>query len=116
MKPRRSPATKAEKARYEKLKRLPCIACLLKGDLESIGMCGKHEIQHMTAGGRRLGNEFTYPLGAYHHQGHILPGYTGSQMKSAFGPSFAKSRKQFEETFGSEEFLLAETNRLLEGI
>lgn len=112
MKPRSKPATKAEKARYEKLKQIPCIACWILGKEG----CGKHEIHHLTEGGRRLGNEKTIPLGAWHHQGIILRGKTGLEMVKMFGPSFGKTPRQFEAHFGSEEFLLAETNRLLEGM
>lgn len=109
MKPRSKPATKEEKARYEKLKRLPCIACYKLGEEG----CGKHTIQHMTSGGRRLGNEWTYSLGAWHHQAHILPGFSGKEMRERFGPSFAESKQEFERVFGTEEDLLLETNRLL---
>lgn len=113
MKPRRAKATKAELARYAKLKEMPCIACIIgRHDLIN-GMCGKHEIHHLTSGGRRLGNEKTIPLGAWHHQGIILRGKTGREMVKIFGPSFGKTPRQFEAYFGSEEFLLMETNKLL---
>ena len=110
VKPRRIKATKDEQARYDRLKELPCIACHLSGFSK---MCGKHEIQHFTAGGRRIGNDKTIPLGAWHHRGVILDGMSGYEMEEYFGPSFGKSRRQFEAHFGSEEFLLAETNKLI---
>lgn len=117
VKPRSKPATKAEKARYAKLKEMGCIinrARLWPVNFPCSGL--PVQIQHLTAGGRRLGNEFTIPLCNWHHMATLPAGLTTSQATLRYGPSFAKSRKQFEETFGSEEFLLAETNRLLEGM
>ena len=111
MKPRSKPATKAEKARYAKLKEMGCIIANLR-----MSACYGVEVQHLTSGGRRIGNLHTIPLCPWHHRGQLPHGLTSSQAALKYGPSFAKSRKQFEETFGSEEFLLAETNRLLEGM
>lgn len=34
-------------------------------------------------------------------------------MTKLYGPSFAKSRKAFEAAFGSEEYLLEETDKWL---
>lgn len=111
MKPRSQKATKDEQARYDSLKELPCIACHILG---AEVMCGKHEIQHLTSGGRRIGNDKTIPLGAYHHRGIILNEWTGKEMLDYFGPSFGKSRKAFEAKFGSEEYLLELTNEMLD--
>lgn len=109
--PRSKKATKDEQARYAALKELNCIVCHLDGQGNVI--CGRHEIHHLTSGGRRIGNDKTIPLGAYHHRGVILNGYTGKRMEIVFGPSFAKSKRAFETRFGTEEYLLEQTNKLL---
>lgn len=112
MKPRRVPATKAEKARYAKLKELGCIIAWV-GVGECMGLdC---EVQHLTSGGRRLGNDKTIPLCAWHHRGQLPDGMTTSDATQFYGPSFAKSRREFESCYGSEEYLLKRTNELLEG-
>lgn len=110
MKPRSQKATAAEKARYEKLKNMGCIATRLKW-----GYFQPADIQHLTSGGRRISNMHTIPLSPWLHRGLIpMDCKTSSEATNKYGPSFAKSRKQFEETFGAEEYLLSETNRLLE--
>lgn len=109
-KPRRMKATKSELARYAKLKELGCIIDRLKpSECYNLPV----EVQHLTSGGRRIGNEHTIPLCTWHHRAQSPRGMTSSQASLLYGPSFAKSRRRFEETYGSEEFLLAETNRLL---
>jgi hypothetical protein len=39
--------------------------------------------------------------------------YSEEEMTRIYGPSFAKSRAAFEAAFGSEEYLLEETDRWL---
>lgn len=111
VKPRSKPATRAERKRYQRLHEMGCII-----DRMSPSECYNLpvEVQHLTSGGRRLGNEFTIPLCSWHHRAQLPCGMTSSQASLLYGPSFAKSRKEFEATYGSEEFLLAETNKLLE--
>lgn len=112
MKPRNKPATKAEKQRYARLKELGCIITRLKH-----GVWAYPEIHHITSGGRRLGNDKTIPLTEWFHRG-IIPQdcKTSSEATQKYGPSLAKDKHEFECAFGGEEFLLAETNRLLEGM
>ena len=111
MKPRSQPATKEERARYAALKSMPCAAC------RQIGVYTLwSDVQHITSGGRRIGNYDSYPLCKWHHQGYIPAGFNlknSTEAKGMFGPSFAKSKREFEERFGTEEELLAQTNLLL---
>ena len=109
MKPRSQKATKDEQARYDALKELGCIV----GRLRVVGCVGC-EIQHLTSGGRRISNYHTIPLCPWHHRGQLPEGFTTTKATLCYGPSFAKSRKQFEQIFGSEEYLLEQTNRLLD--
>ncbi len=110
MKPRSEPATADEKRRYAALKSMPCAACRKL----YTWYCGPTEIHHLTSGGRRLGNEFTIPLGRWHHRAQLPPEVKNtSEAVERFGPSLETSKRDFEARFGTEEQLLAETNRLL---
>ena len=110
MKPRRMKATKAELARYAKLKALYCICCYD----EPLTVPAVLEIHHMTNGGRRIGNEFTLPLCSYHHRG-VLPidCKNSSTAELTYGPSFAKSKRKFIERYGTEAQLLQKVNNLI---
>lgn len=107
----RKPATKAEKARLARVKQLPCIACLKLGMLIQ---CGPTEAHHLLSGGRRRGHAFTVSLGVYHHRGLPDRGHSITEMEKWYGPSLANGSKPFHEAFGSDEALLAETNKLLD--
>lgn len=110
-KPRSEVATTDEKLRYQLLKDLPCAACRKLGRY-TMGC----DVQHMTDCGRRTSNLDTYPLCKWHHVGIIPVGFglkNSTDAVAMFGPSFGKDKKAFEAFFGSEEALLAETNKLL---
>lgn len=114
MKPRSEPATAAERMRYAALRSMPCAACRKLGFYGTV--CGPTEIHHLTDGGRRMGNEYTIPLGRFHHRGTIPVGYglkNTTQAVAMFGPSLETSKREFEERFGTELELLKETNRFL---
>lgn len=112
MKPRRMKATASERARYESLKNLGCIVNRLYFDRYIAP-----QIHHMTSGGRRISNFHTIPLSPWLHQAWIPQDCkTKTEATDKYGPSLETSKRDFEARFGSEEFLLAETNRLLEGM
>ena len=92
----------------DKVSRMGCVVCRL-----SFGSYVDGEVQHLTAGGRRLGHHATINLCPWHHRGATTNGMSQDYMKQIYGPSFAKSRKEFEAAFGSEEQLLEQTNRWL---
>ena len=110
MKPRRVKATKAEQARYVRLRSMSCICCYD----EAMGTGLPLEIHHMTSGGRRIGNEFTLPLCQWHHRGVVPEGCKNSSTAALmYGPSFAKSKRLFVNTYGTEAQLLQKVNNLL---
>lgn len=102
-------ATKAEKARFDKLSRILCVACWDTGLC-----CGKTECHHLLSGGRRRGHLFTVPLGKWHHQGIPLAGSDTTTMTKLYGPSLRLQSKAFHEAYGTDNELLAKVNDLLE--
>jgi hypothetical protein len=109
MKPRKQKATKAEKERYAKLKELGCIVTRL-----NFAQYEPAEIHHLTSGGRRIGNMETIPLSSWYHRAILPPDCkTTTEAVLMYGPSLETSKRKFESQFGSEEFLLAETNKLI---
>ena len=91
-----------ESAWMGKVAAFGCIACKMR-----LGVHEPTTVHHITDSGRRLGHLFTIPLCPWHHQGYVRPGMTSSKMVARFGPSLAKSRKDFESTFGTELELLS---------
>jgi hypothetical protein len=102
----KKPPTAEEQKWLDKVAQMGCVVCRL-----SYGAFVPNEIQHLTSGGRRKGHMHTIPLCEWHHRGVAKNGMTPEYMTSIMGPSFAHSRKDFETTFGSEEYLLEETRR-----
>ena len=100
--------TAAEKDRMDRLSRSGCVVCRI-----SHGSYVDGEIQHLTAGGRRLGHRYTICLCAWHHRSVPAGSVSPAEMRRIYGPSFAESRKEFEASFGSEEHLLDETDKWL---
>lgn len=82
--------------------RLGCICTRIRFDV--------HEpttVHHITDSGRRLGHMYTIPLNGWYHQGYCKPGMNSKQMEAYYGPSLAKSKKDFERVFGGEMHLLS---------
>lgn len=90
-------ATKAEKDRMAAISRMPCIVCLLYFYAESPA-----NVHHMMDTGRRRGHKFTIPLCHPHHQGGD---------NNAVVVSIHPHRAEFLRRYGSEDFLLQETNK-----
>jgi hypothetical protein len=99
--------------RYEGLREIGCLACLIDG----LPMpCGPVEVHHLVDNGyRRLsgGNQATIPLGAYHHRGQPLIDKDIRYMRERFGPSMALERREFDKVYGSQRDLLARVNEML---
>lgn len=93
-------ATKAQADRWERFQRVGCICCRKRG-YYSIP-----EVHHLLSGNRRRGHDFTIPLCPWHHRGIEPPPVD-------VGPSFADGSKPFRACFGSDDELLAETNKVL---
>jgi hypothetical protein len=105
--------TKADQDRLDAIHALPCVACQIDGYLTQ---CGKTEAHHIVSNGyRRLsgGHAATIPLGAFHHRGEPLPGYTKSQMSFIFGPSLTLNKRAFIGKYGTELDLLKRVNAML---
>jgi hypothetical protein len=102
------PATKAEKARMDRISQMRCVACWMTGLC-----CGKTEVHHLTSGGRRRGHMDSVPLGQWHHRGIPLEGYTSNQMRLHFGPSLRLESKAFRATYGTDDELLAKVNAII---
>lgn len=101
-------------SRFTSLRRIGCIACLLdKSNLQ----CGPVEIHHLNAGGhagqKRRGDEYTIPLGRFHHRGEPPEGMTKSEATFVYGPSLALDSKQFRFAYGDDDSLLAITQHKL---
>lgn len=99
--------TAADKERFRQLTEMGCIACRI-----NTGAFVQSEVAHCTSRGRRLGHQATIPLCPWHHRGHS--GDLGdAQCRLIYGPSFAKSKDEFEQFFGTELQLLEKVNAWL---
>lgn len=99
-------------ARSLQVKSLPCIAC----HLDAIPQCTPTEEHHLNLGGKagqkRLGDEYSIPLCAWHHRGDIGK-RTVRDMNWTYGPSLARASRMFREQYGGDMRLLELTNELL---
>lgn len=100
--------TKAERAHLAAVKAMPCIAC--GADWTPTWST---EVHHTLSGNRRRGHMFVLPLCSWHHRGEPLDGWAARSMELTFGPSLARSSRQFRERYGSDDELLAQVNALL---
>ena len=100
--------TKAEQARFDRMKEMgQCVACY------QIGIHGRGpiEIHHLLCGNKRIGHLATVSLCSYHHRSVIdMPKAAAEEI---FGPSLANGSKPFRAKFGSDAELLALQNALL---
>ncbi len=94
--------------RLDALSRMGCIVCR-----KAHGSFVQNDIQHLTTGGRRMGERFTIPLCPWHHRAVPAPGFPPAEMERIYGPSFAKSRERFELAYGHDVQLLEETDQWL---
>ncbi len=99
---------KQGKDRMARLSEAGCIVCRM-----AHGSFVQNEIQHLTVGGRRMGDRFTIPLCPHHHRGVPAHGFPPAEMERIYGPSFAKSRERFEQAYGHDIQLLEETDKWL---
>ena len=101
------PPTAAEKKRMAAIAEMGCIVCR-----KYFGVFTEAAVHHLVDGYRR-GHMFTIPLCGHHHQG-IPPGtFTAKQARKALGPRFHGEGVEFEQQFGTEEYLLELTNERL---
>ena len=105
-------ALPAVQRRFSLFPEIGCIACRHAGFLNN-----QTQVHHLNfdgkAGQKRRGDEFSVPLCPWHHQGLTPDGMNTRQMRVELGPSLALHSREFRAVFGSDDWLLAETNRLL---
>lgn len=92
--------TKLEKWRLARLPLLGCIVCRLQGLGDTPA-----QVHHLLNGNRRIGHLFTIPLCYLHHQSNRNDAQCTSRHPG--------QRRQFEARYGTEQYLLDETNKLL---
>jgi hypothetical protein len=103
-------SSKADQARFDKLRELGCIACRIA---RHVFPCGHTEIHHLVdKGNRKLsgGHLATIPLGRWHHQGIPLMDRTKRYMRLTYGPSMREQSRAFRATYGTQRELLARVN------
>ena len=100
--------TKADRARFDAFRRIGCVACGMEG-----AMYRAADVHHLLSGGRRRGHQYTVPLCEWHHRGVPNDGVTMKLETQLLGPSLALTPRKFRERYGTDEELLAYTNRLI---
>ena len=93
--------------RIDRLHSFGCVCCRKLGTKNT-----QVDIHHIVRGNRRLGDEYTLPLCAYHHRG-ILPATLEipCRPEDLFGPSrHLHGRRAFERQWGTEMELLEYVN------
>lgn len=99
------PRTKAEQARFDRIKSGPCMACIQRG-IDQTGQ-GIVEVHHLLSGGRRRGHMFTIGLCAWSHRAYVWhDGITHAYCRKVYGPSLAEGSRPFHNEFGSDDYLL----------
>jgi hypothetical protein len=103
--------------RFSRLKAMSCLACWLD---RMARPCGPTEIHHLNEGGKagqkRRGDEFTIPLGPWHHRGQPPGTLKARDMALMFGPSLARQSRAFRERYGSDDELLRLTDRRVDAL
>jgi hypothetical protein len=94
--------TQADVKRFQALQKLGCVAC------RALGQWSVAEIHHLKSGNKRRGHADSIPLCPAHHRGV-------EHDEAIHGPSLALSPRQFRETFGSDDYLLAKVELMLKG-
>ena len=105
--------TKAEQARFGKLKALGCVACRLNGDGWDLDEMVPPDIHHLLSGNKRIGHHATIPLCAWHHAGVGYDGVPCAWFLANIGPSIHKHTRAFRARYGADGELLAMVNELI---
>jgi Recombination enhancement, RecA-dependent nuclease len=104
--------TKSDAARMDKIKRMPCMACVQEGCSQP----GPTEVHHLVDRGYRKhsgGHQATIPLCNWHHRADVPWGHTASWMRAYYGPSMAHESKLFARVYGKQRELLARVDAVL---
>jgi len=104
--------TATQVARFEHIRAIGCIACLLTG----VRMTRVPEVHHLNEGGyhggKRRGHDFTIGLCGWHHQG-IPPVLMALTARINLGPSHKLHKMAFRARYGTDDQLLETTNKLI---
>ena len=96
--------------RFDRFREIGCICCRRLGHKNN-----RVEVHHLVEGKRRLGDDHTIPLCAYHHRGTRPIGLHIENAETIFKKSrHGHGRRAFEECWGPEKDLLTFTNELLD--
>ena len=102
--------TKAEAARFRKLKALGCVACDI--DKTEQDQC-EPDIHHMLSGNRRIGHHATVPLCYWHHKGEPYDGMPEAYLLATVGPSWHRHRRKFRAQYGGDLALIARVDEMI---
>lgn len=103
---RSAPLTKADKARFVKIKEDGCLLCRIDSNRFT-----EPDIHHLKAGNMRRGHQYTIGACKWHH--------LAWPVDTAYfnpGPSIADGSRTFHEHYGSDDFLLNLQNIRLEAL
>lgn len=105
------PRTKAEQARFDRIKSGNCMACMQRGvDVSEQGLV---EVHHLLSGGRRIGHMATVGLCIWLHRNQLFWLCTHEEMREHYGPALSEGSKPFRDEFGTDAELLQMQNELL---
>jgi hypothetical protein len=108
-------ATPEQSARWELMRKIGCVACLINNQigLKVTRMVLEHH--HQTSSGRRIGHDESIELCRHHHQGDKFPMIEAGYKANAavYGPSYGKEPARFRLIYGTDEELLEFQNALL---
>jgi len=93
-------ATKEEKKRMAQISRCPCIVCFIHFNQMTMA-----EVHHLVDTGRRRGHKFTIPLCVPHHR----EGFNNKVVVSTH-----PYKAEFNRRYGSDDYLLEETNKIID--
>lgn len=103
--------SKEDVRRFQLMQEVGCVACAQKGIYGNPG-----DIHHLLNGNRRISHQHTICLCPWHHRGISDNGLTTKELESKLGPSLARSKREFIETFGDDEDLLWFQNEIIKRI
>jgi hypothetical protein len=109
-------ATPEQAARWELMRKIGCVACLIN---QQIGLTVTRmvlEHQHLTDCSRRRGHDETIELCRHHHQGDKFPMIEAGYKANAavYGPSYGREPSRFHDVYGTDDELLVFQNAVLD--
>lgn len=104
--------TPKDRNRWARFPDVGCVACRLSGKRNQ-----QTEVHHLNKGGmagrERRGHQETIPLCAFHHRAIPPEPFNREWARLNLGPSLAEGSKPFRARYGTDDELLALTNKWL---